>query len=661
MMQMFRGTSSTHSVADNHVVVFQPAVYGYYSDIANNLVAFTDSNQMLSYHWYRDEFRTSNNGPTSGTWVACTKDYSTLDGMWDNRNAGGCPPPDAGCPQDTSCHTDALRLLQIQQNFPNEAVSIGEFGNIYETAPTYPNQPTPDPNTANNTAWNLQSIQVFMNHNAVGYFYWGYKQCASTSTCTWNFDLGKTPVWPFASCLTATAVGSISVTLSWKSAVASLSSTSGVTYNVYRDASTIPIFTGTNNVTTDPSAGGVSSHKYKVEAVDSNNQATMTGPATTVTMPSTTAIDFNLVTNSACPPVLGFRGSSYAGDASSMITISAFNGFSGQVSLSSSVSPPGPAVNLWASVVFPNPTGPVLVSLDTFVSTGVAAGNYNVTIQGCYSSCSLSHTVSLSLYLSPDFGFMTQDGSPQSITVVPGNWQSTGIWVNSLAKFAGTINVAVTADPQITSQSGITYYVTSPSMTLSSGGSLQNTLVVTASSSTPEATYCCIYVKGISGALSHLIKVSVTVKAGLIGGSVLSGTLITLANRTRVPVQTLSTGMQLRSYDMISNQFVNSTITGFNSVAVNNYMVIMTTAGWPLIVDQNPVQRVYVVFANATWTLMPVTQLQVGYYLFQPETGTLAMITNLYYHTGGSYTMYDIYNTAPSNYIANTYLDPVKQ
>jgi hypothetical protein len=256
---------------------------------------------------------------------------------------------------------------------------------------------------------------------------------------------------------------------------------------------------------------------------------------------------------------------------------------------------------------------------------------------------------------------MTQDGSPQSITVVPGNWQSTGIWVNSLAKFAGTINVAVTADPQITSQSEITYYVTSPSMTLSSGGSLQNTLVVTASSSTPEATYCCIYVKGISGALSHLIKVSVTVKAGLIGGSVLSGTLITLANRTRVPVQTLSTGMQLRSYDMISNQFVNSTITGFNSVAVNNYMVIMTTAGWPLIVDQNPVQRVYVVFANATWTLMPVTQLQVGYYLFQPETGTLAMITNLYYHTGGSYTMYDIYNTAPSNYIANTYLDPVKQ
>jgi len=95
-------------------------------------------------------------------------------------------------------------------------------------------------------------------------------------------------------------------------------------------------------------------------------------------------------------------------------------------------------------------------------------------------------------------------------------------------------------------------------------------------------------------------------------------------------------------------------------VKTNNFMVINTTAGIPLVTDQNQAQKIYVMFPNGTQTMLPVTLLQVGYYVFSVPTLSWVQITGLYYHTGGSYTMYDIYNSPPGNYIANGYLDPFK-
>lgn len=648
IISILRSVNPSHPVTDNHVVVVQPAPFFEYNAIQSNLIAFSDPNQMLSYHWYRDVYPTS-----SGSWTACSDDLVTLDGMWDNKDGAVCYPdpshPTVPCYPAGSCGTTSFQLLQLQQKFPNEAISIGEVGDIYQNSPGDINQ-----------RWNLKSIQILLNHNSVAYFYYGEKDCGP---CTWTSDLGRTPVWPFASCLSATTVTSTQVSLSWSSAIASPQTTSGVTYKVYRDNSANPISSLTTNTTTDSPPAGTSTHTYQVQAVDSNNFLTVTGPATTVNMPSSTATDFNLVTNSACPRVYGTTGGSYRGDASSLITISSFNWLSSQITLSSTVSPSGPIVGLGASSVWPSPNGNAVVSMDAYIPGSLGAGKYDVTVTGTCGTCSpsSSRSVTVSVYLAPDFGFLTQNGwAPFYLSVPQGNWQSAGIWVNSIAKFAGTVNVALSADPQL-SQNGITFDTSLKTINLAASDSVIDNLIVTASSSTPRAEYCCLYVTGTSGALSHTIRVIVTVTTGVTGGSVLRGTLITLANRTQVRVETLNAGMQLRSYDMDNHQFVNTTINRFNSVIVDNYMVIMTTAYWPLITDQNPAQRVYVMFPNATWTLMPVTHLQVGFYLFQPETGTWARITNLYYHTGGSYTMYDIYNTPPGNYIANTYLDPVKQ
>ncbi len=144
------------------------------------------------------------------------------------------------------------------------------------------------------------------------------------------------------------------------------------------------------------------------------------------------------------------------------------------------------------------------------------------------------------------------------------------------------------------------------------------------------------------------------------GGSVASGTLITLADGSQVPVQNLAIGMQLLSYNMTSQQYTVSTIYKFATVQVNNLMIIQTSNGSSLRVDQNPVQQVWVKLSDETITLMSVTDLRVGYDLFEAITQKWVPITGISYVNHGQYIMYDIYSTAPGNYIANGYLDPNK-
>jgi VCBS repeat-containing protein len=262
--------------------------------------------------------------------------------------------------------------------------------------------------------------------------------------------------------------------------------------------------------------------------------------------------------------------------------------------------------------------------------------------------------VKVQVIVSPDFiPFL----APTSVSIAPGNGVVLGSTsLTSIGGYVGTLQVAVQP-----SSSYLTATLNSPTITLAAGQVVQDMLTIGSSDSTPLGPYTVTF-----SATGPVKTVTVTVNVGRGGGgggggSVLGGTFVYLANHTQVMVQNLGVGMQLRSYNMTTHQFLNTTITKFTSVTVNNYMTIITTSQSLLTTDQNPMQKVYVMFPNATWTLLPVTQLQVGYYLFQPETGTWAQIIHIRYHTGGSYTMYDIYNTDPHDYIANGYLDPWKE
>jgi hypothetical protein len=133
-----------------------------------------------------------------------------------------------------------------------------------------------------------------------------------------------------------------------------------------------------------------------------------------------------------------------------------------------------------------------------------------------------------------------------------------------------------------------------------------------------------------------------------------------LADGSQVPAQNLQVGMQVLSYDMSNHQYVTSTITRYFSVVTYNQMEIYVGTGKPLIVDQNPAQKLYVQLPDGTVTLLSVTQLQTGYKLFNAVAQEWAPITALHYENGGRHVMYDIYTSDPGNYIANGILDPLK-
>ena len=256
--------------------------------------------------------------------------------------------------------------------------------------------------------------------------------------------------------------------------------------------------------------------------------------------------------------------------------------------------------------------------------------------------------------------------SPSSLSIPQGGSVDTAITVSSLNLFSGTVTLSAGLSPQ-NSHFSVCFNgsgcasTASTSVVVPSGGSASATLTVNAGCYAVPGSYNLQVNGTFSPSILHSILIPLTVTSFTCSvGSVGAGTLITLADRTNVPVQNLKVGMRLLSYNMTTHQYVNTTITRFVTVVTYNQMVISTSTGKPLIVDQNPAQKVYAQLLDGLVTLAPVTDLQVGYRLFQPLSQTWVSITNIQYQNGGNHIMYDIYNTAPGNYIANGYLDPLK-
>ncbi len=333
------------------------------------------------------------------------------------------------------------------------------------------------------------------------------------------------------------------------------------------------------------------------------------------------------------------------------VTVTSLYGFTGTVSLIGQ-SPPG------LSCSAPNPSSVTLTSTTTAapstLSCTAPAGLYTLNSTAASGSTA---TFLLIPFTAQDFSI---SASPTSICQTTGSQTFSQITVTSMYGFAGTVSLSPSVSPIVSG--GPTTSMSSSSINVPSGSSTVSTLWVTAGSATGTFT---VTVQATSGSLSHSATDTVTIVSsscggGGGGGSVGAGTLIMLADGTQVPVQSLKVGMQLLSYDMTTHQYVITTITRFVTVMTHNQMVISTSTGKPLIVDQNPAQKLYVKTPDGTVTLMSVTDLQIGYDLFDAISQTWVPITSIHYENGGNHLMYDLYTTSPGNYIANGYLDPLK-
>jgi hypothetical protein len=88
-------------------------------------------------------------------------------------------------------------------------------------------------------------------------------------------------------------------------------------------------------------------------------------------------------------------------------------------------------------------------------------------------------------------------------------------------------------------------------------------------------------------------------------------------------------------------------------------LVIHTEDGRPLVTDNATIQKLWVRQSNGNTGWLSVTLLKAGDYLYRPLEQEWTRVDQIDF-IPGAFIMYDIYTTAPGNYIANGYLDPVK-
>jgi len=182
--------------------------------------------------------------------------------------------------------------------------------------------------------------------------------------------------------------------------------------------------------------------------------------------------------------------------ASSTITLSSLNGFTGTVSLSATSSPSGPSLSLNPTSVTLSSGGTASSSLSVSSST---SGSYTITVTG--TSGSLSHSASVNLIVA-DFRI---SANPSSITIAPGSSATSSISLTSTGGFTGTVSLSSTVSP-----SGPTASLNPASVSLSSSSTGTSTLTFQTQPSTPTGTYT-VTVTGSSGSLSHSTTVSVSV------------------------------------------------------------------------------------------------------------------------------------------------------
>ncbi len=143
------------------------------------------------------------------------------------------------------------------------------------------------------------------------------------------------------------------------------------------------------------------------------------------------------------------------------------------------------------------------------------------------------------------------------------------------------------------------------------------------------------------------------------GGSVLAGSLITMADGTKVPVQNLVSGDRVQGYNTASGEIVIVEVSGLREVVVDNLVVIRLSDGTTLRTDNNPLQKFWVKTSDGTTGMIGVPDIQIGDSLFNVPLRAWVPVVGKEYISHGQFTMYDIITSAPDlGYIVEDILDP---
>ncbi len=197
--------------------------------------------------------------------------------------------------------------------------------------------------------------------------------------------------------------------------------------------------------------------------------------------------DFSLT---ATPAVLTIPQS---GSGASTIAVTAIDGFTGTVSLTTSAST-GLTASLSASSISTSGSSTLTVA----AASTVAPGTYSVTVTS--TSGSLTHTFTVSIQVTPPADF-NLTAAPKSLTVAQGASGTSTLTVAPLNNFTGLVSFTTSNVP-----SGVTATVSPTSVT----GSGAATLSIAATTTAAPGPYA-ITVTATSGSLTHTATINLLV------------------------------------------------------------------------------------------------------------------------------------------------------
>lgn len=276
------------------------------------------------------------------------------------------------------------------------------------------------------------------------------------------------------------------------------------------------------------------------------------------------------------------------------------------------------------------------------IGTNLGATNGSVEIAVQYRHNEASRTDYVDARISdPDFGI----SSSPTLNICPGTLNGAPISLMSLGGFAGTVSLSSSLDH---TNNYVSQYLGSTSLTLSAGGSAATALYFSAQyNSNAEGTYVAV-VTGTSGSIIHNTAVTVNVSfnyctgGGGGSGSVASGSLITLADGRRIPVQNVHAGMRVVVYNVPTAYETIATVSQIQTVIVNNTLTINTTAGGsPFRADANPYMKLWVLTPNGP-VERPITTISTGDQIYNYDVRSWVRVTDVTITYGGLHTMYDI-------------------
>lgn len=331
-------------------------------------------------------------------------------------------------------------------------------------------------------------------------------------------------------------------------------------------------------------------------------------------------------------------------NATSTITLTSVNGFSGTVNLNTSPAPICVSCPTWTTI----PTSLSLTSggsaTATFVfhtSLGTPTGTYTPVVNA--SSGSLSHTVSLFFLVvsgAPDFSI---SASPSSQVVQPGTNATSSITVTSLNGFSGTVNLATS--PNLACPNCPGWRLSLTSVFVTSGGTALSTLTFTTLANGPTGTFN-VNVTGTSGSLTHTTVASFTVRAAALNGTVCIAAFSPSTCPSKPVIFQGTVGSLLEIAVNVQN---SSALNGFDIRVLTDPTILRPlndslggTVLQNVLVAANSV--------NATSGLVHVAAVQQGGLTVAPTTGRLFFIEyNITRATTGTFILFPTGCSGTSN------------